>query len=101
MTRPVPDFLIHDVGDDVGVATRDLSPGDVTGGYLEGDESVTVPLRDTVPLGHKFALTEIAEGAEVTEYGVGVAIASAAIPTGSHAHVHNLRSVRWQSSIAN
>lgn len=100
MSRPVPDFLIHNVGDDVGVATRDLAPGETTGGYLEGDQTVTVTLVDPVPLGHKFALNDVAVGAEVIEYGVCVAIATAAIRTGVHAHVHNLRSVRWQSSVA-
>lgn len=96
-----PGFLAHQDGDSVAVATRDLSPGTVEGGYLVGPTSTTVQLTETVPLGHKFALRDIAAGDEVIEYGVCVAVASTAVATGQHVHVHNVRSVRWQSSIAN
>jgi (2R)-sulfolactate sulfo-lyase subunit alpha len=95
-----PDFLAHSEGDSVAVAVRELSPGTAEGGYLQGPQSVTVQLIEPVPLGHKFALRDIASGEEVIEYGVPVAVATASIATGQHAHVHNLRSIRWQSSIA-
>jgi (2R)-sulfolactate sulfo-lyase subunit alpha len=96
-----PGFLAHRDGDSVAVATRDLSPGTVEGGYLAGPTSTTVQLTDAVPLGHKFAMRDIAAGEEVIEYGVCVAVASKDIATGQHVHVHNVRSVRWLSSIAN
>lgn len=96
----VPGFLAHKDGDSVAVATRDLSPGSVEGGYLEGPASLTVTLTDEVPLGHKFALRDIAQGGEVIEYGVRVSVASLDIATGQHVHVHNVRSVRWQTSVA-
>lgn len=96
-----PGFLVHREGDAVAVATRDLSPGAVEGGYLEGPASVTVDLVETVPLGHKFALRDLAAGDEVIEYGVCVATAAKDITTGQHVHVHNVRSIRWQTSVAN
>lgn len=95
-----PGFLAHHDGDNVAVATRDLSPGSVEGGYLVGPESATVELAEAVPLGHKFALRDIADGGDVIEYGVCVALASTAIRAGEHVHVHNVRSVRWQTSVA-
>jgi (2R)-sulfolactate sulfo-lyase subunit alpha len=110
-----PDFLVHRAGDSVAVAVRDLSPGTVSGGYLSGGEPagergsgglggevgrLTVPLAERVPLGHKFALREIPRGADVIEYGVRVAVATSDIAAGEHAHVHNLRSARWHSSVA-
>lgn len=95
-----PDFLVHRAGDSVGVAVRDLLPGTVRGGYLSGGERVTLSLTEPVPLGHKFALREIRRGADVIEYGVRVAIATSDIAIGQHAHVHNLRSARWQRSVA-
>ena len=98
-TEP-PDFLVHRAGDSVAVAMRDLSPGTVRGGYLTGGEPVTLCLAEAVPLGHKFALREIGRGADVIEYGVRVAIATSDIAIGQHAHVHNLRSARWQRSVA-
>jgi (2R)-sulfolactate sulfo-lyase subunit alpha len=95
-----PDFLVHHAGDSVAVAVRDLSPGTVHGGYLSGGAPLTMRLAEPVPLGHKFALREIARGADVIEYGVRVAVATSDIAAGRHAHVHNLRSARWQRSVA-
>lgn len=95
-----PDFLVHRAGDSVAVAVRDLSPGTVRGGYLSGGEPVTMPLAQPVPLGHKFALRAIPRGGDVIEYGVRVAVATSDIAAGQHAHVHNLRSARWHSSVA-
>jgi (2R)-sulfolactate sulfo-lyase subunit alpha len=97
-TEP-PDFLVHQAGDSVAVAVRDLSPGTVRGGYLSGGEQVSAQLAEPVPLGHKFALREIPRGADVIEYGVRVAVATGDIAAGQHAHVHNLRSARWQRSV--
>ena len=98
-----PDFLVHRAGDSVAVAVRDLSPGTVRGGYLSGGGQggeMTIKLAEPVPLGHKFALLEIARGADVIEYGVRVAVATRDIAAGQHAHVHNLRSARWHRSVA-
>lgn len=95
-----PSFLAHNEGDSVAVATRDLSPGPVEGGYLVGPESITVELKEPVPLGHKFALVDLGDGDAVIEYGVRVALASKPIEIGEYVHVHNVRSVRWQTSVA-
>ena len=98
--REEPGFLGHREGDKVAVAVRDLAPGRVEGGYLKGPESVVVDLREAVPLGHKFALVDMAEGEDVIEYGVRTGITSAAIAKGEYVHVHNVRSARWQNSVA-
>ena|SRR5690606_1873641 len=95
-----PDFLVHREGDSVGVAVRDLTPGTVKGGYLAAPGAVEVELLEPVKLGHKIALVDIAEGADVIEYGVRVAHASQTIGVGQHVHVHNVRSARWQTSVA-
>jgi (2R)-sulfolactate sulfo-lyase subunit alpha len=89
-----PGFLAHREGDLVGVAVRDLSPGPVTGGYLSGEETVTVELSEAVPLGHKLALADIRAGTDVIEYGQRVGIATRHIARGEHVHVHNVRSAR-------
>jgi (2R)-sulfolactate sulfo-lyase subunit alpha len=96
--RRPPDFLAHAEADSVAVALRDLPAGRAEGGFLDGPESVVVSLVEPIQLGHKFALRDIAAGAEVIEYGVPVAVAMADIRTGQHAHVHNLRSIRWSSN---
>jgi len=95
-----PDFLIHNEGDSVGVAIRELPAGPATGGYLDATDLLNVEIAEPIPLGHKFALAAIAEGAEVLEYGVRVGVATEPIAAGEHVHIHNLRSARWQRSVA-
>jgi (2R)-sulfolactate sulfo-lyase subunit alpha len=95
-----PDFLAHKEGDMVGVAVRDLRPGAVHGAYLDTDADVSVELRHEVPLGHKLALTDVPAGTEVIEYGLRIGIASQAIGKGDYVHIHNVRSARWQTSVA-
>ena len=88
-------------GDSVAVAMRDLPAGRADGGYLAaapGARPLMVVLAEPVRLGHKFALRDIVAGAEVIEYGVPVAVATQDIRAGQHAHVHNLRSIRWSAA---
>ena len=40
------------------------------------------------------------QGEDVIEYGVRTAIASADITRGDYVHIHNVRSARWQNSVA-
>ncbi len=68
--------------DNVGVALRDLRPGEEAGG---------VRLGQPVPAGHKFALRPIAAGEPVRKFGNVIGVASAAIAPGAHVHSHNLR----------
>lgn len=95
-----PDFLIHDPGDTVAVAVRDLAPGPARGAYLVGDEVVHLDLPEPVQLGHKIALADMADGQEVIEYGQLVGIALRDISRGGYVHVHNIGSARWRSSVA-
>ena len=100
-----PDFLAHHEGDVVAVAVRDLGPGAAEGAFLRGPASapgkfVTVELREAVPLGHKLALADIAEGQDIIEYGHRVGVATRDIARGAYVHVHNVRSARWQTSVA-
>ncbi len=89
-------LLAHRVGDAVAVAVRDLAPGEVQVAFLDDGERRTVTLGQEVPLGHKVALADIAEGGDVIEYGQRIGLARQAMSTGDYVHVHNLRSARWQ-----
>jgi (2R)-sulfolactate sulfo-lyase subunit alpha len=89
-------FLIHNSGDDVGVATEDIQSGEqVTGVYMDTEETVTLEANGDIPLGHKIAVNDLAEGGEVTEYRVRIGLAREAIAAGDYVHVHNIRSARW------
>lgn len=100
MASQPPQFLVHRAGDHVAVAVTDIEPGHVRGAVLADDSDATADVHDRVPLGHKFALVDLAEGAAVIEYGVQIGIAAQPIAGGDYVHTHNLRSARWQRSTA-
>lgn len=92
------DFLAHNQGDHVAVAVRDVPVGTASVAWLDGEERSRVEVREPVPYGHKVALADLGEGAEVIEYGVRVALARKPISRGDLVHVHNVRSAQWQHS---
>jgi len=53
-----------------------------------------VVVETLIPFGHKMAVVEIAAGDPVIKYGEIIGIATAAIRSGQHVHVHNVRSDR-------
>jgi (2R)-sulfolactate sulfo-lyase subunit alpha len=89
-------FLIHDDADDVGVAVTDLEASQkVTGMYMNSDKTVGLTSRDAVPLGHKIALRDLPDGADVVKYGVRIGRTVTAVREGDYVHTHNLKSARW------
>jgi (2R)-sulfolactate sulfo-lyase subunit alpha len=89
-------ILLHEPTDDVGVAVRDLKVGEEVGAVtLDGELVGTVKLVNDVPLGHKVAMREMAQGKKVIEYGRPIGGASQAIVKGAHVHTHNLKTLRW------
>lgn len=89
-------ILLHEHGDDVGVAVIDLKKGVTAGALtLEGKPAGSVKLRDNVPLGHKVAMREVAKDAVVIKYGREIGKAVKPIAKGAHVHIHNLKTMRW------
>lgn len=72
--------------DNVAVALADLAEGTEV-----SVDNQTVRLRQDVARGHKFALTNIAKGANVIKYGLPIGYALADIAAGEHVHAHNTR----------
>ncbi len=72
--------------DNVAVALADLAEGTEV-----SVDNQTVTLRQDVARGHKFALTDIAKGANVIKYGLPIGYALADIAAGEHVHAHNTR----------
>lgn len=89
-------FLVHNDGDHVGVAVRDIEAGeDVEGLIMETGDRVSVTSKGAVPLGHKIALVELANGADVLKYQTKIGVTSQPISSGDYVHTHNIRSARW------
>lgn len=89
-------FLVHAERDDVGVAVTRIDPGRVSGRFLRTGEELEAEVAEPVELGHKFALRDLPEGADVVKDGVRIGRTTAAVKRGSHVHVHNLQSVLWR-----
>lgn len=88
--------IAHKQHDSVAVAVGDLSPQQTIDVHLlDGSPPQRVVAREAIPLGHKIALTDLPEGADVIEYGVRVGRAVHPIAAGAYVHVHNVKSVRW------
>jgi (2R)-sulfolactate sulfo-lyase subunit alpha len=98
-TEAAPQFLVHNEGDHVAVAAEDVAPGKGQAVYMDSDRAITVVVTEAIPLGHKVALVDLGEGAEVVEYGVRIGVTRQPIQAGQHVHVHNIRSARWQHSM--
>lgn len=60
---------------------------------------MTVRLRTSVALGHKFALRDICEGEDVIKYGEKIGRATSAIRQGEHVHLHNVEGLRGRGDL--
>lgn len=89
-------FLVHERGDDVGVAIADITVGeDVLGVFMDDDSTITVSAGADVPLGHKIAIAAREADGPVIEYGVRIGTTPRGFAVGEHVHTHNLISARW------
>ena len=81
--------------DNIAVACRDIRPGEKIP-TMDGD----IEAAAKIPLGHKLAIGDIPEGAEIRKYGQVIGFASEAIRAGSHVHVHNCDADAFQRDYA-
>lgn len=89
-------FLVHDPEDMVGVAVVNIEAGEtVTGKIQDSDKTIEVKSVSNIPLGHKIALKDIANGERVIKYHIVIGKAVADIKAGEHVHTHNLKTERW------
>lgn len=56
-------------------------------------------LLDSIPFGHKVAITFIQQGAEVVKYGDVIGKATQDIRAGEHVHVQNIEGIRGRGDI--
>lgn len=78
-------ILILDPNDNIGVATQELSVG----------TKITLPdgtltLLDTIDIGHKFALHNIAANEKIIKYQAPIGHATHPIKAGEYVHSHNM-----------
>jgi (2R)-sulfolactate sulfo-lyase subunit alpha len=89
--------VLHDPNDSVAVVVVEgVQAGmTLTGLILDEDRTISLPCRQDIPIGHKVALRDMAEGETVIKYGVDIGKVVKPIAKGEHAHVHNIKTKRW------
>ena len=75
-------FIRINQKDNVGVALEALK---------KGEECLGVTLAEDIPAGHKFALTEIPQGADIIKYAFPIGHATSPIGPGMWVHTHNVK----------
>lgn len=92
-----PQFIVHDEGDAVGVVVVEgVKPGQQLSGWvMDQDKTIKFEVLEEIPIGHKLAIRDLAEGDSVIKYGVDIGRVVAPIRKGSHVHVHNVKTKRW------
>ena len=89
-------FLVHEAADSVGVATVDIKAGETAKGlFMDTQKGIEIKTLDDIPLGHKIALNDHAEGGNVIKYGEDIGKVVANIKKGGHVHIQNLKTKRW------
>ena len=93
----IPHLLVHDHRDNVGVVVvEDLAAGtEMLCVVTEDNSDFRLTVNAAVPIGHKVALKDLAEGDTVIKYGEDIGRMVAAAAKGDHVHVHNLKTKRW------
>jgi (2R)-sulfolactate sulfo-lyase subunit alpha len=96
-TMAIPQLLVHDKKDTVGVVVVEgLKKGtDMLCVVTHDNSSFKLKSKMDVPIGHKVALTDINKGDTIWKYGQDIGIAKAKIGKGEHVHVHNVKTKRW------
>ncbi len=92
-----PDLIIHDEKDNVGVVVIETTKKgqECNAWIMENDKTVKVNSTNEVPLGHKIALRDLAEGDTILKYGHDIGKVVRPIKKGDHVHVHNVKTKKW------
>ena len=95
----VPQLLVHDRRDNVGVVVvENLAAGtEALGVTIADDSDFRLTVTDSMPIGHKVALVDLAIDDTVIKYGEDIGRIVAPVGRGGHVHVHvhNLKTKRW------
>ena len=92
------DAVMLTEADNVATALRDLTQGEEARVGV-GERTFLVPVRQGIAFGHKLAVTDIRLGDEIRKYGEVIGRATQDIPSGTHAHVHNVESLRGRGDL--
>ncbi|MSU90435.1 flagellar biosynthesis protein FlgA [Rhodobacteraceae bacterium 2CG4] len=93
----IPQLLVHDHEDNVGVVVvEDLKAGTEMLCVVTHDNSdFRLTAKADIPIGHKVALKDLAEGDTVIKYGEDIGRMTGSAEKGGHVHTQNCKTKRW------
>lgn len=93
----IPHLLVHEHEDNVGVVVVEgLTAGTkMTCVVTVDNSSFELDAIADVPIGHKIALKDLAEGDTAIKYGEDIGKFVGPAAKGGHVHTHNLKTKRW------
>jgi altronate dehydratase small subunit len=92
------DAILIKEQDNVATALRDIQPREkIVVGI--GNKTIQIELQEGIVFGHKFAVQHISLGDHVFKYGEVIGRATQEILVGTHAHVHNIESLRGRGDL--
>lgn len=83
------EIIVMHPRDNVGICLRDFGSGEKLDVQRDG-KNLCIVFADSVPMGHKVALTEIQKGDDVIKYGETIGRTTCHITAGQHVHLHNM-----------
>jgi hypothetical protein len=92
-SRSTAKAIVLHQDDDVAVLVEELQQGAIVT-VSKGAETISLDVRDALPLGHKIALRDLPAGHHVRKYGEVIGVLMQPVVAGEHVHVHNLASLR-------
>ena len=81
--------IVINAKDNVATALEPLSAGAEVSVEVQG-RIEKIKLLSNIPMGHKFALKDMAEGEAVVKYGEPIGQSKARVTRGEHVHIHNV-----------
>jgi len=87
------DAVVLNPIDELATALCHLKVGDVAR-FQVGDQSCELIMKTDVALCHKFVIRDVVAGEKLRKYGEVIAGALEPSEAGTHAHVHNIKSLR-------
>ena len=93
----IPHLLVHEHDDNVGVVVVEgLSAGtDMLVCVTHDNSTFRLTSGADVPIGHKVALKDLAEGDTVIKYGEDIGRMTGSAEKGGHVHTQNCKTKRW------
>ena len=92
------DAILIKANDNVATAICEIEPGQ-TVNVSRDQAQFEVKAREKIQFGHKFAVLDIDAGQDVLKYGEVIGRATQLILAGSHAHIHNIESLRGRGDL--